>query len=53
VLFRFTDLYQYIFNETLLNRLTFHFIPVILFFCVEIIGAGEAATQLPRPATKE
>jgi 4-amino-4-deoxy-L-arabinose transferase-like glycosyltransferase len=41
VLFRFTALYQFIFNESLLNRLTFHFIPVILYFCAEVIGAGE------------
>jgi hypothetical protein len=48
-LFRFTSLYQYIFNETLLNRLTCHFIPVILYYCTEVIGAGEAVLLLSRP----
>lgn len=50
VLFRFTNLYQFISNETLLNRLTFHFIPVILYFCAEVIGAGERAPLLNPPA---
>jgi 4-amino-4-deoxy-L-arabinose transferase-like glycosyltransferase len=48
-LFRFTSLYQFIFNETLLNRLTFHFIPVILYFCAEVIGAGAGALLPSRP----
>ncbi|MBI5078642.1 hypothetical protein HZB08_01285 [Candidatus Saganbacteria bacterium] len=33
--------YQFILNETLLNRLTFHFIPVVLYYCAEVVGAGE------------
>jgi 4-amino-4-deoxy-L-arabinose transferase-like glycosyltransferase len=31
ILFRFTDLYQFILNETLLNRLLFHFTPLALY----------------------
>lgn len=49
VLFRFTNLYRFIPNETLLNRLTFHFIPVILYFCAEVIGEGEPAPLLTPP----
>lgn len=41
-IFRFTYLYQFILNESIINRLTFHFIPVILYYCAEVIGAGEA-----------
>ena len=47
-LFRFTDLYGFILDETLLNRLTFHFIPVILFFCAQVIGEGEKEILLTR-----
>ncbi len=39
ILFRFTNLQQCVFNETLLNRLTLHFSPVILYFCAEVIGS--------------
>jgi len=38
VLFRFTNLYRFVHDETLLNRLTLHFAPVILFFCAQILG---------------
>ncbi len=52
LLFRFGSYYQYLGNETLLNRLTFHFVPVILYFCAEVIGAGEAG-HLSRPGTAD
>jgi len=52
LLFRFTSNYKYIFIETLLNRLTFHFIPVILYYCAEVIGAG-AAGSLSLPGTAD
>ncbi len=51
-LFRATYLYHFIFDETLLNRLTFHFIPVVLFYCAEVIGAGETV-RLSRPEKKD
>jgi hypothetical protein len=52
VLFRFTGLYRFIFDDTILNRLTCHFAPVILYFCAEVIGGEEQvglAAQNKRP----
>jgi len=52
VLFRFTGNYKYIATETLLNRLTFHFVPLILYYCAEVIGAGAAGAR-PAPEEKQ
>jgi len=38
ILFCFTRLDRFIFDDTLLNRLTLHFVPVILYFSIEVIG---------------
>lgn len=38
IIFALTDRAIFIQNETLLNRLTLHFIPVILYFCADILG---------------
>jgi hypothetical protein len=44
VLFRFTEQFPYIMDDTLLNRLTLHFVPVVLYFCAELF-----ATPPPTP----
>ena len=41
IIFAFTDRAVFILNETLLNRLTLPFIPIVLLYCLEVFGAGE------------
>jgi hypothetical protein len=36
-------------DETALNRLTLHFVPVITYFCLEVFGAGERTWQRSGP----
>ena len=39
-IFTLSNMSSTIFNETLLNRLMLHFVPVILYFCAEAIGSS-------------
>lgn len=37
ILFRFTDQFMFILNNSMLNRLMLHAAPVVLYFCAEVI----------------
>jgi hypothetical protein len=51
MLYRFTNAFPNIVNDTQLNRLTLHFVPVVLYFCAELIASARE-TRLP-PANPE
>jgi hypothetical protein len=44
-IFTLSNMSSTIFNETLLNRLMLHFVPVILYFCAEVIGLNVERTD--------
>jgi hypothetical protein len=47
VLYRFTDAFPNIVNDTQLNRLTLHFVPVALYFCAELTASARE-NRLPK-----
>jgi hypothetical protein len=51
ILLTLTDWTRWAADETALNRLTLHFVPVIAYLCLEVWGAGEKELSRSNPTT--